>query len=399
MEFADNDVLVVAGARTGFGSYGGSLTQVSLNEMTRVAITGALERAGLGGSAVQDVVVGNVIQSSSNAAYFARHSAMSSGIPQGVPAKITNRLCGSGMEAMVEVSKSLRLGEYDIGLAGGAEHMSQSPYVARGHRWGVKMGHDQLEDALTSALTDEYVDSIMGMTAENLADKYGISRQEQDDYAARSQTLAQKAQQNGRLAKEIVLLSLPNKKGEPIAFDQDEFIKGASIAEKLGKLKPVFKKDGSVTAGNSSGVNDGAVALILASGRAVREQNLPVMARVVSWGHAGVDPSIMGIGPVYAIRNALAKTDLSLTEIDLIEVNEAFAAQYLSVEKELDLDRDKVNVNGGAIALGHPLGASGGRISLTLLYEMQERQAKYGLASLCIGGGQGIAMVFENMSA
>ncbi len=398
MKFEDQDILLVSGVRTPFGNFGGLLKDVSITDLTQLVMVKSIERAKLEPEDVQDVVTGNVIQSANNAAYFVRHAAIKSKIPIVVPAKITNRLCGSGMESIVEICRAIKLGEIDCGLAAGAEQMSQAPYVSRSQRWGSKMGHGELEDTLTSALTDQYTGTIMGVTAENLADKYKISRQQQDEFAVRSQELAAKARDNGRLAKEIEPVVIPSRKGD-VTMTQDEFIKGADVASKINALKPVFKKDGSVTAGNASGINDGAASMILVNGKMARERNLTPLAKIVSWGHAGVEPSIMGIGPVYAMQNALQRAGLSINQMDLIEVNEAFAAQYLSVEKEMNLKQEIVNVNGGAIAIGHPLGASGTRVALTLAMELQERGKKYGIASLCIGGGQGIALVLQNANA
>ncbi|MBO2532877.1 MAG: acetyl-CoA C-acyltransferase [Thermoactinomycetaceae bacterium] len=388
------DVWIIAGARTPFGSFGGSFVDVSAEELGVAAAKGALEKAGVEPKQVDNVVMGNVIQTHNGAPYLARHVALRAGIPIETPALTVNRLCGSGLQAVVSGAQSILLGESEIGLVGGAENMSQAPYALRGVRWGMRMGDGVLADTLTETLTDRYCGLGMGITAENLAEKYGITREDQDRFALTSQRRAAEAAESGKLAEEIVPVMKKGKKG-PVRVDADEHIRPQTTLEKLADLKPAFKPDGTVTAGNASGINDGAACLVIASDRAVNRYGLKPMGRVVGWGVAGVDPAIMGIGPVPASRLALKRSDLSLGRIDLVEINEAFAAQVLAVQKELDLDSDILNVNGGAIALGHPVGASGARILLTLLYELKRRNQKYGLASLCIGGGQGIAMVVE----
>src|SRR5690606_22565489 len=356
------------------------------------AAKGALEKAGVEPKQVDNVVMGNVIQTHNGAPYLARHVALRAGIPIETPALTVNRLCGSGLQAVVSGAQSILLGESEIGLVGGAENMSQAPYALRGVRWGMRMGDGVLADTLTETLTDRYCGLGMGITAENLAEKYGITREDQDRFALTSQRRAAEAAESGKLAEEIVPVVKKGKKGS-VQIDADEHLRPETTLEKLAGLKPAFKPDGTVTAGNASGINDGAACLVIASDRAVGRYGLKPMGRVVGWGVAGVDPTIMGIGPAPASRLALKRSDLSLDRIDLVEVNEAFAAQVLAVEKELDLNREILNVNGGAIALGHPVGASGARILLTLLHELKRRNKKYGLASLCIGGGQGIAMV------
>ena len=388
------DVWIVAGARTPFGSFGGSFVDVSAEELGVTAAKGALEKAGVEPEQVDNVVMGNVIQSHNGAPYLARHVALRAGVPIETPALTVNRLCGSGLQAVVSGVQSILLGESEIGLVGGAENMSQAPYAVRGARWGMRMGDGALADTLTETLTDRYCGLGMGITAENLAEKYGITREDQDRFALTSQGRAAEAAESGKLAEEIVPVVKKEKKG-PVQVDADEHIRPQTTLEKLAGLKPAFQPDGTVTAGNASGINDGAACLVIASDKAVNRHGLKPMGRVVGWGVAGVDPAIMGIGPVPASRLALKRSDLSLSRIDLVEINEAFAAQVLAVEKELDLDREFLNVNGGAIALGHPVGASGARILLTLLHELKRRNKKYGLASLCIGGGQGIAMVVE----
>jgi acetyl-CoA C-acetyltransferase len=388
------DVYIVSGARTPFGTFGGSLKELTSEELGVTAAREAIRRAGITPQNVDNTVVGNVIQTHQGSPYLARHIALGAGVPIEAPALTVNRLCGSGLQAVVSGAQMVKLGESEISLVGGAESMSQAPYVLRGVRWGMRMGDGLLQDTLTEALSDKYCGIGMGITAENLAEKYGITREEQDEFALISQQRAAKARRDGLFAEEIVPVTVKGKKG-PVEVNQDEHIRPDTTLEGLAALRPVFKKDGTVTAGNSSGINDGAAFLVIASEEAVYRHNLKPMGRIMNWAVAGVPPEIMGIGPVPASRLALERAGLTLDDVDLIEINEAFAAQYLAVEKELGLNREIVNVNGGAIALGHPVGASGARILLTLLYELKRRKKKIGLASLCIGGGQGIAMVVE----
>ncbi|HJZ88983.1 MAG TPA: acetyl-CoA C-acyltransferase, partial [Polyangia bacterium] len=330
-----------------------------------------------------------------DAIYLSRHVGLRTGLPQGVPALTVNRLCGSGFEAAVQAAQLIRLREAEIVLCGGAESMSQSPHIVRGARWGYALGKaPPLEDYLWAALTDSYVNLPMALTAENLAQKYGITRAESDQYALRSQKAWAAAHEAGRFREEIAPLEITTRKG-PVSFAVDEHPRPQSTLEALARLTPVFKKDGVVTAGSASGICDGAAALVLAAREAADRRGLKPLARVLGWGVVGCDPKIMGIGPAPAIRRCLERTGLALGQIDLIEVNEAFAPQYLAVEKELSLPREKVNVDGGAIALGHPLGASGARITTHLVYELRRRKARYGLGSACIGGGQGIAVALE----
>jgi acetyl-CoA acetyltransferase family protein len=391
------EAFVIDGARTAFGSFGGSLASVTSHGLGVVAAKSALARSNVDPGKIDNVVMGNVIQSHEGAPYLARHVALDSSIPIETPALTLNRLCGSGLQAVVSVTQSIKLGESEVGLAGGAESMSQAPYVSRKSRFGVRMGNDTLVDTLSEALTDNRAGCGMGVTAENLAEKYGITREDQDAFAARSHQQAARATHSGRLEEEIVPVTVKTRKG-PVEVTKDEHIREGATQESLSKLKPAFKKEnGTVTAGNSSGINDGAAALVVASDEAVNQEDLEPMGRIVSWAVAGVDPNIMGIGPVPASRLALKRAGLSLDEVDLVEINEAFAAQYLACEEELGLDREKVNVNGGAVAFGHPVGASGARILLTLLYELKRHEKRYGLASLCIGGGQGIARVVESI--
>ena len=388
------EIVILEGARTPFGEFCSSLKDVSATDLGVVASKEAIQRSQVKPEQINHVVFGNALQTSADAIYLARHVGLKSGLPISTPAMTINRLCGSGLQAMVSGAQLLLLDEADFVLAGGAENMSQAPHVIRGGRWGFDLGKGQLEDTLWSSLTDPYCGCSMAITAENLAEKYKISRQEQDEYAHRSQKQAALAWQKCWIKEEIAPVEIKNRKGESILVEKDEHMRETSL-ESLAKLKPYFRKDGFVTAGNASGICDGAAAVVLTTKEKAQKSGLKYLGKILAWDYAGVDPSIMGIGPVYAIQKVLKKAGLKLDQIDLFEINEAFAAQYLAVEKELGLDRDKVNVNGGAIALGHPLAASGARLSLTLLYEMKRRKAKYGVASLCIGGGQGIAAVFE----
>lgn len=392
------DIYIIEGARTPVGVLQGSLSDVSAIDLSVIVAQGALERSGVDPKIVDQVVMGNVIQTSKDAIYFARHVALKAGLPIDTPALTVNRLCGSGLQAIVSAAQMLLLGEGQIALAGGGENMTQAPHVLRGARTGYKLGQaPQLEDSLWEALVDSYIGCGMAITAENLAEKYELTREQVDAYALRSQQAARRAQQAGFLTEEIVPVTVKDRKGNPVAITQDEGIRDTSM-EALAKLPARFRKGGVVTPGNASGINDAAASVILATGDAVKEHHLKPVARLVSWGVVGVPPEIMGIGPASAIRQALKRADLSLSDLDRVEVNEAFSAQYLAVEKELGLNRDKTNVNGGAISIGHPLAASGARITLALMYELRRNHLKYGAASLCIGGGQGIAAIIENVA-
>ncbi|ELK44235.1 acyltransferase [Halobacillus sp. BAB-2008] len=353
-----------------------------------------MKRSGIRAEDIDFSVIGNVIHSSQNAPYLARHIALKTGIPTTSPALAVNRLCGSGLQSVISAAQSIQLGEGDTALAGGVDSMSLAPYALRGSRFGTKLSAPKVDDTLWAALTDEYIGAGMGMTGENLADKYEISREAQDEYAVRSHQLAAEARRSGRFEEEIAPVEVKTRKGT-VTIKEDEHIREDTDVEKLSRLKPAFKKDGSVTGGNASGINDGAGAVILAGEDYVSKNSVQPIAKILSWSVAGVDPEYMGIGPAPAIRDAVEKAGLSLADMDLIEVNEAFASQYLAVEKELGLDRDKTNVNGGAIALGHPVGASGTRVLYTMIKELKRSGKRYGVASLCIGGGQGIAMVVE----
>jgi acetyl-CoA acetyltransferase family protein len=393
------DIYIIDGARTASGTFMGSFSDVSAVDLGVVATKGALERSKVDPNLIDQVVIGNVIQSSKDAGYLARHVALKAGLPIDAPALTVNRLCGSGLQAVISVAQFLLLGDGSIGLAGGTENMTQAPYVLRGARAGFKYGtFPQLEDTLWDSLYDTYIDCGMAITAENLAEKFELTRLQIDEYALRSQHAARAAQKAGILAEEIVPVTIKDRKGNPVEVTQDEGIRDITI-ESLTKLPARFKKGGVVTPGNASGINDAAASVVVATGDAVKQHNLKPIARLLSWGIAGVPPEIMGFGPVPAIRQALKKADLTLEDMSRVEVNEAFSSQYLAVEKELGLDRNKTNVNGGAISIGHPLGASGVRVLLTLAYELRRNNFKYGVASLCIGGGQGIAAVIENVAS
>lgn len=390
------DVFILGGKRTPMGEYVGVLKDVSAIDLGAVAARGALEATGVQPEEIDHTVIGNALQTSGDAIYGARHVALKAGVPFERPALTVNRLCGSGIQSIISGAHMIQLGEANTCLVGGMESMSQAPHVIRGARSGFALGQGKLEDSLMVALLDTYCNTPMAGTAENLARKFEISREEQDTYALRSQQETKRAKDEGFFADEIVAVEVKTRKGS-VEVDQDDHPRPETTLEGLGKLRPAFAQDGFVTAGNASGIVDGAAALVIAGEDFVKQRDLSPMGRIVSWAYAGVEPEIMGIGPVPATRLALDNAGLSLSEIDLVEVNEAFAAQYLAVEKELGLDRSRTNVNGGAIALGHPLGATGTRIVLTVLRELQRRQKRYGLATACIGGGQGIAMIVERL--
>jgi acetyl-CoA acyltransferase 2 len=395
------DIVFLSGVRTGFGSFGGTLKDFSATDLAVVAGKEALARCGVAPAQVNHVVFGNVLQTSADAIYLARHVGLRSGLPIETPAVTVNRLCGSGFEAVAQAAQQIVLGESEVVLAGGTESMSQAPHVVRGARWGIRLGPAApLEDSLWEALRDPSCGLSMAETAENLAARYKISRHAVDCYAARSQACAASGWREGAFKDEIVPVSIKNKKtGQTENWAADEHMRPTTTPEGLAKLPPYFKKDGVVTAGNASGICDGAAALVLANARFASERGLRPIGRLLSWASVGVDPSIMGIGPVPASRKALSRAGLKLEDMDLVEVNEAFAAQYLAVEQELGLDRERTNVDGGAVALGHPLGASGARITLHLLHALRRRGGRYGLGSACIGGGQGAAVVVEAFSS
>ncbi|KON88040.1 beta-ketoadipyl CoA thiolase [Sporosarcina globispora] len=387
-------IYILDGARTPFTEFGGSFKEITDIDLAVHAAKEAMKRSQVSEEDIKDVTFGNVIHTNQSSSYLARHIGLKSGIPQSTPALSVNRLCGSGMQAIVSSALTILHGDAEVALAGGTENMSQSPHVLRHTRWGSPGGAPPVDDMLWATLTDSYIGYGMGVTAENLAERYSISREEQDRFAVESHTKAAKAAESGRFAKEIVPVTVKQKKKE-VVVELDEHIRPETNVGKMSGLKTAFKKDGTVTAGNASGINDGAAAVVLASESYVKKHSKKPLARIVSWGIAGVDPETMGIGPVPAMQIALKKAGLSWNDIGLIEINEAFAAQSLAVIKELKLDQEVVNVNGGAIALGHPVGTSGARISYSLAVEMNERDVKYGLASLCIGGGQGIALLLE----
>ena len=389
-----SEVFIIGGARTPMTDYVGALKDLSALELGAIAARGAFTRTGVKPEWVDHAVIGNVLQTSSDAIYGARHVALKAGVPVDVPALTVNRLCGSGIQAAVSGAQLIQLGEAHLVLTGGVESMSQAPHVIRGLRTGLKLGQGKLEDYLWEALLDPYCGCTMAMTAENCAAKYSISREDQDCFALRSQQLADRANREGRMIEEIVPVEIRTRKGAQVV-DRDDHLRPETTLDVLAKLPPAFKKDGTVTAGNASGIVDGGAALILASREAVERHQLKPLGRLVSWAAVGVEPSLMGMGPAPATRKALSLAGLTLEDNDLIEVNEAFAGPYLAVEKELGLDRDKVNVNGGAIALGHPLGMTGTRLLLTVLLELRRRGRKTGLATACIGGGQGIAAIVE----
>ena len=377
------EIIIVSAKRTPMAEYGGALRDLSALELGAIAAKAAIAQSAFEPREFDHAVFGNALQTSGDALYGARHVALKAGLPVEVPALTVNRLCGSGIQSIISAAQLIELGEANVVLAGGMESMSQAPHVIHGARWGLRLGQGKLEDSLMVALYDPYCGCSMAGTAENLARKYGITREAQDEFAVRSQKLAAAAWDAGRFADEVT----PVEK-----FTKDDHLRPDTTIEALAKLKPAFAKGGFVTAGNASGIVDGGAAVVLTTKDRAKT---PPLGRIVSWGIAGVSPEIMGIGPVPATKLALQKAGLNLGEIDLVEVNEAFAAQYLAVEKALELDRDRVNVNGGAIALGHPLGATGTRLVMTVLYELKRRKKKYGLASACIGGGQGIAIIVE----
>ena len=388
------EILFLGGARTPMGEYNGALKEMTANELGAVAAAEAMRRAGVEPGRIDHTVVGNALQTSRDSIYGARHVALRAGVPVDRPALTVNRLCGSGVQSIISGAQMIQLDEARTCLVGGMESMSQAPHVIWGARTGFKFGEGKMEDLLKVALMDGYCGYYMAQTAENLARKYEISREEQDEFALRSQRAAAAAYEAGRLQEEIVPVEIKTRKGT-VTFERDDHMRPETTIEGLAKLPTAFSKDGFVTAGNASGIVDGAAALVIADERTAGELGSKPIGRIVAYAAAGVEPSEMGIGPVPATRAALERAGLSLGEIDLVEVNEAFAGQYLAVERELGLDRDRVNVNGGAIALGHPLGASGSRLVLTLLHELRRRGKKYGLATACIGGGQGIAMIVE----
>ncbi|CAI8831648.1 MULTISPECIES: acetyl-CoA C-acetyltransferase [unclassified Pseudomonas] len=389
------EVVIVAATRTAIGSFQGSLANVSAVDLGAAVIRQLLAQTGLDPAEVDEVIMGQVLTAGAGQ-NPARQASIKAGLPFAVPAMTLNKVCGSGLKALHLGAQAIRCGDADVIIAGGQENMSLSNYVMPGARTGLRMGHAQIVDTMISdGLWDAFNDYHMGITAENLADKYNLTREQQDAFAAASQQKAVAAIEAGRFADEITPILIPQRKGDPLSFATDEQPRAGTTAESLGKLKAAFKKDGSVTAGNASSLNDGAAAVILMSAEKAKALGLPVLAKIAAYANAGVDPAIMGIGPVSATRRCLDKAGWTIDQLELVEANEAFAAQSLAVAKDLEWDLNKVNVNGGAIALGHPIGASGCRVLVTLLHEMIKRDAKKGLATLCIGGGQGVALALE----
>lgn len=389
------EAVIVAAVRTPIGSFGGSLKDVSAVDLGVTVVKGALEQAGLKAESVDEVIMGNVL-SGGLGQNVARQISVKSGVPISSPAFTINKVCGSGLKTIQLAAQAVLLGDANIVVAGGTESMSQAPYVLQQQRWGARMGDSKVLDTLLSdGLMDAFDGYHMGITAENVAEKYGITREQQDAFAVHSQRKAVAAVKAGRFKEEIVPVTVPQRKGDPLIFDTDEYPRENASLDSMAKLRPAFKKDGTVTAGNASGINDGAAAVIVVSRDKAEELGLPILARIKSYASAGLEPEYMGCGPIFASRKALDKAGLKASDLDLVESNEAFAAQACAVNQELELETELVNVNGGAIALGHPIGASGARIFVTLLHEMKKREAKYGLATLCIGGGMGTAVVVE----
>jgi len=390
------DVVIVGAARTAIGSYGGSLKGVSARELGKIVIKEAIKRAGIQPEQVEEVIMGDVLQGGLGQ-NVARQMTLDAGIPKEVPAMTINKVCGSGLRAVELAAQIIKAGDADIIVAGGAENMSATAYAMPAARWGQRMGNTNMVDMMVNdGLWDAFNGYHMGITAENVAEKWGLTREELDEFALASQQKAEAAIKAGRFKDEIVPVEIPQRKGDPIVFDTDEYVKMGATIEKMAKLKPAFKKDGVVTAANASGINDSGAAVVVMSADKAEELGLKPLVKIVSYASAGVDPSIMGVGPVPASQKALEKADMTIADMDLYEANEAFAAQSLAVGKELGFDTEKLNVNGGAIALGHPIGASGCRILITLIYEMLKREdAKKGLATLCIGGGMGTALIVE----
>ncbi|HEY1726879.1 MAG TPA: acetyl-CoA C-acyltransferase family protein [Candidatus Baltobacteraceae bacterium] len=393
---ADRNVVVLSGARTAIGTYGGSLKDVPPTQLGATVVREAVKRAGVAPSEVGHVVFGNVIHTDAKDMYLSRVAAIEGGLPQETAALTLNRLCGSGLQAIVSAAQTILLGDTDVALGGGAESMSRGIYGVTGLRWGARMGDSQTIDMMVGALTDPFDTVHMGMTAENVAEKYGISRDAQDAFAVESQKRAASAIEKGHFKEQIVPVEIKSRKGT-ISFDTDEHVRADATLEGVGKLRAAFKSDGSVTAGNASGINDAAAAIVMMEAGAAQRAGRKPMARLVSYGHSGVDPKYMGIGPVPAVKKALERAGLKISDLDVIESNEAFAAQACAVSKELGLDSAKVNPNGGAIALGHPIGATGAILTIKAIYELKRTGGRYALVTMCIGGGQGIAAIFERL--
>ncbi|MER1956217.1 MAG: acetyl-CoA C-acetyltransferase [Solibacillus sp.] len=389
------EVVIVSAVRTAIGAFQGTLKDIAAPTLGSIVIKEALNRVNLDPALVDEVIMGNVLAAGLGQ-NPARQASIQAGVPHAVPAMTINKVCGSGLKAVHLATQAILAGDAEIVVAGGFENMSQAPYVMQNAREGFRMGDQKIIDTMIKdGLWCAFNDYHMGITAENLCDQYGITREEQDAFAARSQARAAQAIADGKFTDEIVAVEIPQRKGEPVIFAQDEYVKAGTTAEKLGNLRPAFKKDGSVTAGNASGINDGAAAVVVMSKERALELGIQPMATIVANASAGVAPAVMGIGPVQAVKKALAKANVTLDKMDVIEANEAFAAQSIAVDRELAFNHDKLNVNGGAIALGHPIGASGARVLVSLLHEMHKQDAGYGLATLCIGGGQGVATIVQ----
>jgi len=391
-----SDVFILSGQRTAIGDYGKSLKDIPPTKLGEIAIRAALAKSGVEAAEIQHVVFGSVIHTEPRDAYISRVAAVQAGIPVETPAMTVNRLCGSGMQAIVSAAQTIMLGDAALAVGGGAESMSRGGYLLPNERWGARLGDGKVIDMVVGALNDPFGHGHMGITAENVADRYSLTREMQDEFAVESHRRAAAAQAAGYFKEQIAPVELPSRKGTVI-FDTDEHVRGDTSMASLGALKPVFKKDGTVTAGNASPLNDAGSAVVLASGAEVTRRNLKPMARIVAYGHAGVAPDVMGLGPIPAVQNALRKAGLTIADIDVIESNEAFASQACAVSKDLEFDPAKVNPNGGAIALGHPVGASGGIITIKAMYELHRTGGRYALATMCIGGGQGIALIIERV--
>lgn len=392
---SNREAVLVSAVRTAIGNFQGSLAGVSAPELGGLVLKEALARAGVSADLVEEVILGNVLQAGLGQ-NPARQAAIKGGLPNTIASMTINKVCGSGLKSVMLAAQAIKAGDADVILAGGMENMSQAPYLLENARTGYRMGDGKVVDVMIrDGLWCAFDDTHMGITAENIAERYGLTREEQDEFSAWSQEKAVQALADNRFQDEIVPVVIPQRKGDPIVFDRDEFPRAGTTAATLGKLRPAFKKDGTVTAGNASGINDGAAALLVMSREKAEELGLEILATIKSYASAGLDPNVMGLGPIYATKKALEKANLSIDDIDLIEANEAFAAQSLAVGKDLNIPREKLNVNGGAIALGHPIGASGARVLVSLLHEMKKRDVKRGLATLCIGGGQGVALVVE----
>jgi acetyl-CoA C-acetyltransferase len=395
---SDFETVILSACRTPIGAFGGALKDLSAPELGAIVIREAVARAGVPPAEIGDVVMGCVLQAGAGM-NVARQAGLKAGLPIDVPGETVNRVCGSGLQAVVHAVEAIRVGYVDAIVAGGTESMSNAPYLLKGARWGYRMGNaDVVDSMLHEGLTCALAACHMGITAEEVAARYQVLREDQDRFSAESQARAARAIADGKFKKEIVPVSIPQKKGDAIVFDTDEYPRAGTTVEKLSALKPAFKKDGTVTAGNASGINDGAAALVIASGTSASARGAKPLARILAYVSTGVDPKVMGIGPIPAVKKVLERAHLKLSDIDLFELNEAFAAQSLAVVRELGVDPARVNVNGGAIALGHPIGASGARVLTTLLYALEDRGLRYGVASLCIGGGMGIAMVVERIA-